>query len=420
MVVVSKKSVAASIGAMLVVLVLSLVSPVVLLAKKKNAPPEPAPPPPDYSKIQIPPLPNIARLKYEKTFFGVKLDTRPEKERPKSWMDRMAGVQDTDRRGQRRLPFQLLSPMDVAVDSKGMVYVPDQKVGAVFIFNPETGEVQFIRHGTDARFSLINGVAIDDLDRLFVSDGRLKHVLVFNAEHKLVDQINEGMDDPIGLAVDNENRFLYVADYGLDQVLVYNLDSFKLLRKIGTTGHKHELTDPGNFGGPYGLAVDKDGNLYVTDVLNNRVEVFDAAGTFVRTFGQIGDAVGQFGRPKGITIDSDGHVWVADQFSDRITIFDPSGFAIIAFGGHGRLPSQFKALVGVCADRKRNRIYMVDQYPSGRLQMFRYVTEAEAQAEFDRRQEERARKAQEHGSAQPGSPQAPPAAPAGTASAPAK
>ena len=65
------------------------------------------------------------------------------------------------------------------------------------------------------------------------------------------------MVEPGGLAIDNENRLLYVADVELDQVLVYDADSFKLKRKIGTTGHKHELTTPGDFSKPTAVAVDQ-------------------------------------------------------------------------------------------------------------------------------------------------------------------
>jgi hypothetical protein len=54
--------------------------------------------------------------------------------------------------------------------------------------------------------------------------------------------------------------------------------------------------------------------------------------------------------------------------------------------GHGELPGQFKALVGVAID-KQNRVFTTEQYP-GRLQIFRYVTDAEAAAEKAKRAEE--------------------------------
>jgi len=170
---------------------------------------------------------------------------------------------------------------------------------------------------------------------------------------------------------------LYVSDVSLDQVLVYDADTLKLLRKIGTTGHNHELTAPGDLAKPTGVAVDKDGNLYVCDTLNDRIEVFDADGVFIRTWGKNGDGPGYFARPKGVAIDSDGHVWVADGMQDRVQVFNPDGQLLIVMGGHGLLPGQYQGLVNVASDTKRNRMYTSEIYP-GRVQEFRYVTDAEA------------------------------------------
>lgn len=377
----------------LLALVLAVPGPASARKKKKEAPAPVAPPKQiDYSKLQFPPPPEIARVRYLGELYGAKLEPVSVNSKKKGWMDRMAGTQDEKRKGLRGLPPQLIRPLGMAVDSKGKLYVSDQKVGGIFIFNPETKDTEFIRNGREAHFSLVNGIAIDDNDHLFVADGELHRVLVFDAQHRAVDEVHEGMQDPVGLAIDTENRFLYVVDQGLDQVLVYDADSFKLLRKIGTTGHNHELTTEGNFGAPFGAAVDKDGNLYVTDMLNNRIEVFDADGNFVRTWGKIGDAPGQFGRPKGIAVDSDGHIWVADSALDRITIFGNKGELLMAFGTHGKLASQFKGLVGITMD-KENRVFTVEQYPTGKVQIFRYITQAEAREEFERRETEREQKA---------------------------
>jgi DNA-binding beta-propeller fold protein YncE len=375
----------------LLVLALAMSGPASAKKKKEAEAPAPAPKPIDYSKLQYPPAPEIARVKYIDALYGAKLEPPPPSTKKKSWMDAMAGTAEDQRKGERHLPPQLVFPIGMAVDSRGLLYVSDQKTGGIFIFNTETKDVSFIRNGKEANFKLINGIAIDDNDRLFVADGGLHHVLVFDAQHKPVDEISGGLQDPVGLAIDTENRFLYVVDEGLDQVLVYDADSFKLLRKIGTTGHNHELTTEGNFGAPFAAAVDKEGNLYVSDMLNNRIEVFDAEGTFVRAFGKIGDAVGEFGRPKGVAVDSDGHIWVVDAALDRVTIFGNQGTVLMGFGTHGKIASQFKGLVGITID-KSNRVFTVEQYPTGRVQIFRYITQAEAQTEFERRQAEREKK----------------------------
>ena len=117
-----------------------------------------------------------------------------------------------------------------------------------------------------------------------------------------------------------------------DVVDVFDADSFKLLRKIGTPGKKHTLTAPGTFSLPMGVAVDHDGNVYVTDTFNNRVEIFDADGGFISTFGKNGDGPQDFERPKGIAVDGDGHIWVADSAQDRVKVFNQDGRLLIYFG----------------------------------------------------------------------------------------
>jgi DNA-binding beta-propeller fold protein YncE len=232
-------------------------------------------------------------------------------------------------------------------------------------------------------------------------------------------QITDGLVDPVGLAIDTTNRFLYVVDTQQDQVLVYDADTEKLLRRIGTGGKNHFLTTPGDFGAPQGVAVDADGNVYVTDTLNNRVEIFDADGAFISTFGKAGDGPGYFARPKGIAVDSDGHIWVADEMQDRLQVFDREGKLLTYIGqGHGELPGQFKALVGVAVDKK-NRVFTAEQYP-GRVQMFQYVSDVDAAAEKQKHDQEMQKAAdRRHKPAQPVSaPPSPAEKPAPTPSTP--
>lgn len=351
----------------------------------------------DFSKLVWPSPPDIARVRYVDYFTGMKIDysVADKKKQKQGWMDRLAGTPEGQEKADKLLkdyPWQLVGPYGVGVDSNGLVYVADQKVGAIFIFNTETKDVQLIRNGAEAHLSFINGIALDDNDRLFVSDGKLRHVLVFNAKHEVEATINEGMVDPNGLAVDSENRLLYVVDTQQDQVLVYDADTFKLLRRIGSVGPKHTLTTPGDFAAPTNVALDADQNVYVTDTLNDRVEIFDADGNFISTFGKNCDGPGCFQRPKGIAIDSDGHIWVGDPMSDRLQVFNREGQLLTYIGGHGTKPSLFSSMAGVGIDKKRNRVFTTEVYP-GRLQEFRYITDEEAAVEKKRQEDERQKKA---------------------------
>ena len=352
--------------------------------KKKQEPVKPAEPPKpqiDISKLVWPAPPSIPRVRYLNYFAGQKIDYTPAAEQPKqksSWMDRLAGMQDPNNKQHLKdLPFQLLGPLGMAVSSTGELYVADQKVGAIFIFNTETRDASIIGNGRDATFGLVNGVALDDDDRLFVTDGKLRRVLVFNKKHEVVDQIRDGLVDPVGIAIDTENRLVYVVDTQQDQVVVYDADSLKEKRRIGTGGKKHELTTPGDFAAPTGVALDADNNVYVTDTLNNRVEIFDGDGKFINEFGKHCDGPGCFAHIKGISIDGDGHVWVADPMLDLVQIFDREGQLLAFIGGHGEMPGRFSSLQSVYVDKK-NRVFTSEQFP-GRVQMFRYITDAEAE-----------------------------------------
>jgi sugar lactone lactonase YvrE len=346
----------------------------------------------DYSYICWPNPPAIARIKYVNWYASDKQvrNLAGNVQKQNKWMDRLAGTQSSDE--VFKMPFQLIQPYGLAVDSKGSLYIADSKVGAVFIFNTETRDVELIKNSVHAHFARIIGLAMDDSDRLFVSDPGLRHVLVFNKEHKAEDVITDGLVEPSGLAVDTRNRLLYVSDIELDQVLVYDADTLKLLRKIGTTGHKHELTSPGDFSKPSGVAVDAEGNLYVADTMNNRIEIFDADGQFITTFGKNGDGPGYFARPKGVAVDSDGHIWVADGVQDRVQVFNKDGQLLIAIGAHGLLPGQFQGLVSITIDNQRNRVYTSEIFP-GRAQEFQYITDKQAGQEREKRAAEREKRA---------------------------
>jgi sugar lactone lactonase YvrE len=363
----------------------------------------------DYSNIVWPNPPAIARIKYERWYSSDKevRDYKGNVQKKSAWMDRLAGTQQSDEVFKR--PFELNQPYGIAVDSQGKLYIADQKVGAIFIFSTagDTNDVDMIKNGVHAHFTRIIGLAMDDNDRLFVSDPGLRHVLVFNKDHKAEDVITDSLTSPGGLAIDTKNRLLYVADVELDQVLVYDADTLKLLRKIGTTGHNHELTTPGDFSKPGGVAVDTEGNLYVADTMNNRIEIFDADGQFVSTFGKAGDGPGYFARPKGVATDSDGHIWVADGMQDRVQVFSKEGQLLIAFGGHGLLPGQFQGLVAIAIDKK-DRVFTTEIAP-GRAQEFQYVTDAEAEQERLKRAEEREKAADQRRTGETPSQAAPPA-----------
>lgn len=376
-------------AALALLMVVALTLPAAAGDKKKKAPAAPEQQMPkrvnfDISKIVWPNPPAIARVRFLQQFTGEKVDlslfSKESKKKPKQgWMDRLAGTKPQADQN-IKVPFQLIRTCGLAFDSKGRIYAADQGVSAIFIFDAEKkGEPEMIKNGEDARFGLINGLAIDDNDRIFVSDIKTHKISVISAaSHK--EEGSFGADllvRPGGMAIDIENRFLYVVDTGNDVVYVFDADNFKLLRKLGVPSKKHISTDPGTFSLPTNVAVDKDGDVYVADTLNDRVQIFDADGNFITMFGKNGDGPGSFSRPKGIAVDSDKHIWIADAMQQRVKVFNREGQLLIYFGQAGNWPGQFSALYDIAIDQKFNRVITSEQMP-GRVQMFRYVTDSEA------------------------------------------
>jgi DNA-binding beta-propeller fold protein YncE len=207
----------------------------------------------------------------------------------------------------------------------------------------------------------------------------MHRVAAFGPDWKLETYFgDDNLEHPGGVAIDEENRFLYVVDTAGQRVAVFDADSFKFLRYVGGPPKSVGDDDPGTFSKPSNVAVDKEGNICVSDTMNNRVQIFDAEGKFISTFGKSGDGPGDFARPKGITIDADNHIWVADAFTNRVQIFDHEGHLLAFFGTGGDLPGQFGVPSGLYVD-KQNRAFVTEQL-QGRLQVFRYFTDAEAKA----------------------------------------
>ena len=77
-------------------------------------------------------------------------------------------------------------------------------------------------------------------------------------------------------------------------------------------------TGPGEFRGPHGVAFDAQGNLYVAEAGNHRIQNLSPDGEPLAQWGSLGEDPGQFFRPTGLAVDGDGNIFVADWGNNRV------------------------------------------------------------------------------------------------------
>jgi tripartite motif-containing protein 71 len=90
--------------------------------------------------------------------------------------------------------------------------------------------------------------------------------------------------------------------------------------------------DRGFFATPKDIAADAEGNIYVVDTKNNRIQKFNSAGNFILAFGKEGDGPGDFKDPCGIDIGPTGNVYVADTWNGRVEVFSNTGSFLLEVG----------------------------------------------------------------------------------------
>ena len=159
-----------------------------------------------------------------------------------------------------------------------------------------------------------------------VQTRRFRSVLSFGQKGESVGMLNV----PYGVAVNDQDE-IAVTELGNNRVSVFSSDGTHL-RSFGRKGQNN-----GEFQGPKGIAFDSHGNIVVADCYNHRVQVFDRNGNFLSKFGEYGSHDNQLQYPEGLSINGNGDIIVADTNNKLIKIFSSSGKYLRKFGGAGSL-----------------------------------------------------------------------------------
>jgi DNA-binding beta-propeller fold protein YncE len=245
-------------------------------------------------------------------------------------VDRMARIQQLDHAGKClnawSLPQrQMGKPVGLTVGPDGNIYVPDTHYQRIIVYSHDGHEIR--RWGSaghaDGQFIYPTDVEFDSKGRLFVSEyGDNDRIQVF----------------------DQQGSFLY---------------------KFGRFGQ-----GDGEFSRPQDMVIEND-LIYLTDACNHRIDVFKTDGTWVRNMGSCGSALGQFRFPYGLDMDREGHLIVSEFGNNRVQMIDKeTGRGLRTWGAAGRDPGQLAYPWGVIVDN-HDRVVAVDA-GNNRLQVFEF------------------------------------------------
>jgi YYY domain-containing protein len=298
------------------------------------------------------------------------------------------GLFDRTGPGPNRGQFNL--PRDIAIDAGGSFYVSDtenkriQKFDAtgkwLLSFGSEgNGNGQFAAISPESVGTGPGGLAVDAGGNLYVADTWNHRIQKFDSEGRFVASWGSfiNLADPaFADAPDKDSRFygprgvaigpdgnVYVTDTGNKRVLVFTTDG-AFVRKIdsGMSPTRvvpgYAFNQPGELNEPIGIAVDAQGNVYVADVNNHRIQKFDTAGKPVAQWPVPGASwdPGPYLEPF-LALDGGGNLYAAAPSSKSVLKFDANGQVAATKNANGGVTLSLPTGLTVGAD---GSVYVVD------------------------------------------------------------
>ncbi|MBI6546476.1 MAG: carboxypeptidase regulatory-like domain-containing protein [Cyanobacteria bacterium NC_groundwater_1444_Ag_S-0.65um_54_12] len=238
-----------------------------------------------------------------------------------------------NRFGATFLIHDLQNPEGIAADLGGDVYVTDTGSNVIRAYSSFG---TYIKPTENAQsFPGINkpyDIQVLRTGQFAVSSAGNNQILLFDTAKGPAHDARGNLLKPItgstglkGLTVDADDNLYFIDDAASAGGVIKKVSiAGTLLLQFGYRGGR----GPGYFEHPTDLAVDnRNGDIYVVDAGNNRIQRFNRDGAFLSEFGGMGAGNGQFNNPVGIAVDREGFVFVSDSNNNRIQKFAPARLA---------------------------------------------------------------------------------------------
>ncbi len=298
--------------------------------------------------VFFPPPPEVPRLQFLKSFSG------PD--------DLGAVTTSAFERfvlGKPETTDGITTPYGIAI-FEGKLYVCDVGKRMVEVLDLENRTFSYLTK--DRRLTNPVNIYIDDDGTKYIADPTAGSIFVFDKNDNLSAIFGtESKINPIDVVVRGQR--CYVTDFGSNQVVVLDKTTGKEISRIGKKSKRERQVEPlgelpdGEFSLISDLALDQQGNIYVTDKAGARITQFDSSGTFMRTIGRLGDNIDEFVRPKGIAIDKGSRIWVVDAATEVAKIYNQQAQLLLFFGLPGNEPGMMNLPAKIVLDYDNVKLF---------------------------------------------------------------
>lgn len=250
-------------------------------------------------------------------------------------------------------PSLFTYPAYIAVAGNGTLAVADSRANKLFYFDSSGHLLRTFGTSGGGRVSTPRGIAFDAQNNLYVGDVNNRRIAEYDSQGNFVRQWAIPSGGLRGIAIDNANGWLYEVADTSGMVRRFTL-SGTLLNQWGGIG-----SGPGKFlDGGRGVAVDGQGNVWISDLAAFRAQKFNPNGTFLAVVPNPPQPPpdGGFNQPAAVGLDSAGDVFVDDTFNWRVQKFSPAGSYMNQWGHRGSGPFGFNYSRSLAVDPRNGSV----------------------------------------------------------------